>query len=127
MPIINFSNVTKVMHNTQPIQKIYAGAVLVWEKPKKRVTQDFYTFFTITNTKKDGKTLMYVGNNLFEQAPEFVVGVITPYNGEFRLKLGALWNSYIEVVSCVSLSGQHLSGQQLSRFRSGRHQLIYEI
>lgn len=123
MPIINFSNVTKVMHNTQPIQKIYAGAVLVWEKPKKRVTQDFYTFFTEYN----GKLLMYVGNNLFEQASEFVVGVITPYNGEFRLKLGALWNSYIEVVSCVSLSGQHLSGQQLLRFRSGRYQLIYEI
>ena len=118
MPIINFSNVTKVMHNTQPIQKIYAGAVLVWEKPKKRVTQDFYTFFF----EQNGKMLMYVGTNRFEQAPEFVVGVITPYNGEFRLKLGALQGSYIEVVSYVSLSGQ-----QLPRFRTGSHQLIYEI
>lgn len=118
MPIINFSNVTKVMHNTQPIQKIYAGAVLVWEKPKKRVTQDFYTYFF----EKNGKVLMYVGSNRFEQAPEFVVGVITPYNDEFRLKLGALWNSYIEVVSCVSLSGQ-----RLKYFDSRRHQLIYEI
>lgn len=118
MPIINFSNVTKVMHNTQPIQKIYAGAVLVWEKPKKRVTQYFYTFFF----ERDGKMLMYVNAELFEQAPEFVVGVITPYNGEFRLKLGALQDSYIEVVSYVSLSGQ-----QLPRFGPGRHQLIYEI
>lgn len=121
MPIINFSNVTKVMHNTQPIQKIYAGAVLVWEKPKKRVTQDFLTFFY----EQDGKVLMYVGNNRFEQAPEFVVGVITPYNGEFRIKLDSLqyvYSDYIEVVSCVSLSGQ-----QSLRFSSGRHQLIYEI
>ncbi|HFI0356659.1 TPA: hypothetical protein ACGOV7_001998 [Streptococcus suis] len=122
MPIINFSNVTKVMHNTQPIQKIYAGAVLVWEKPKKRVTQDLHTFFY----ERDGKVLMYVGTNRFEQAPEFVVGVITPYNGEFRLKLGALRyvssNLYIEVVSCVSLSGQ-----QLPNLRAGNHRLIYEI
>ncbi|MCQ8265184.1 hypothetical protein NF419_04540 [Streptococcus suis] len=118
MPIINFLNVTKVMHNTQPIQKIYAGAVLVWEKPKKRVTQDFYTYFY----KLYGKWVMYVGNNQFEQASEFVVGVITPYNGEFRLKLGALRHPYIEVVSYVSLSGQ-----QLPNISSGRYQLIYEI
>lgn len=121
MPIINFSNVTKVMHNTQPIQKIYAGAVLVWEKPKKRVTQDFYTFFF----ERDGKMLMYVGTNRFEQAPKFVVGIITPYNGEFRLKLDSLQyvsSDYIEVVSCVSLSGQRLSYSAV-----GRHQLIYEI
>lgn len=122
MPIINFSNVTKVMHNTQPIQKIYAGAVLVWEKPKKRVTQDLYTFFY----ERDGKVFMYVGANRFEQASEFVVGVITPHNGEFRLKLGALRyvssNLYIEVVSCVSLSGQ-----QLPNLKAGNHRLIYEI
>lgn len=118
MPIINFSNVTKVMHNTQPIQKIYAGAVLVWEKPKKRVTQDIYTFFY----EQDGKVLMYVGTNRFEQAPEFVVGVITPYNGEFRIKLGARWYTNIEVVSCVSLSGQ-----QLPNLKAGNHRLIYEI
>lgn len=118
MPIINFSNVTKVMHNTQPIQKIYAGAVLVWEKPKKRVTQAFYTFFF----ERDGKMLMYVDAEQFEQAPEFVVGVITPYNGEFRLKLGAWQGSYIEVVSCVPLSRQ-----QLKYFDSGSYRLIYEI
>lgn len=118
MPIINFSNVTKVMHNTQPIQKIYAGAVLVWEKPKKRVTQDLHTFFY----ERDGKMLMYADVERFKQAPEFVVGVITPYNGEFRLKLGARRGSYIEVVSCVSLSGQ-----QLPNLKAGRYQLIYEI
>lgn len=121
MPIINFSNVTKVMHNTQPIQKIYAGAVLVWEKPKKRVTQDIYTFFN----EKNGKVFMYVGTNRFEQAPKFVVGVITPYNSEFRLKLNSLQyvsSDYIEVVSCVSLSGQ-----QFSYSGTGSYRLIYEI